>query len=163
MLASNSALFAFASKRHSDNMNAWRVCSLVLLCAHATNARTAAESPSFMLVSGMTAAEEMCLTVADGSFLCAGALCVTVGEQCFCSCQGKGADAILEPCSFATAAGDGRELWPLSLQYTLQVACAAFFFLINEPHAIICCFSCCAHSGSTCRMVRLRMLGARNA
>lgn len=50
-----------------NHMNVWRVCSLVLLCAHATNARTAAENPSFMLVSGITATEEMCLTVADGA------------------------------------------------------------------------------------------------
>lgn len=161
LLASNSTLFVFAAKRHSNHMNAWRVCSLVLLCAHATNARAAAENPSFMLVSGMTAPEEMCLTVADGSCLCAGRLCVIVGDPCFFSCQGKGADAILEPCSFATAAGDGRELWPLSQKYTLR--CASFLFLTNEPHAIICCCSCCAHSGSTCQMVRLRMLGARNA
>ena len=38
------------------------------------NARIATDNPLFMLVSGMTAPEEMCLTVADGSFLCAGTL-----------------------------------------------------------------------------------------
>ena len=99
-------------------MNAWRVCSLVLLCAHAINARTAAENPSFMLVSGITATEEMCLTVADGACLCIGRVCALVDDPCFCILPGKvgieGADAILEPCSVATAAGDGRELWQLS-------------------------------------------------
>ena len=104
-------------------MNVWRACSLVLLCACVANARTVAENPSFMMVSGITATEEMCLAVADGACLNKGRVCALVGGPCFRTFLGKvgieGADVTLEPCSVATAAGDGRELWELSQQCAL--------------------------------------------
>jgi len=46
----------------------------------------AADSPSFMLISGVSAASEMCLSAESGTI-------------------------VLEPCTKAIAAGDGRELW----------------------------------------------------
>ena len=72
-----------AAKRRANHMNVWKACSLVLLCAGVTDARTVAENPSFMMVSGITATEEMCLTVADGTCLCIGRVCALVGDSCF--------------------------------------------------------------------------------
>ena len=159
-----------AAKRRANHMNVWKACSLVLLCAGVTDARTVAENPSFMMVSGITATEEMCLTVADGTCLCIGRVCALVGDSCFHTFPGKvgidGADVILEPCSVATAAGDGRELWQLSQQCALANRmpnslayqhpwASSFPFSTDEPHRIICWLSCCAHAGSTCQMGRL--------
>ncbi len=170
LLTPNSTLAFFAAKRRANHMNVWRACSLVLLCAGVTNAKTVAENPSFMMVSGITATEEMCLAVADGACLCIGRVCALVGDPCFRTFPGKvgieGADVILEPCSVATAAGDGRELWQLSQQCALasrmpnsvayqKLWASSFPFSTDEPHSIICWLSCCAHAGSTYQMGRL--------
>ena len=52
-------------------------------------------SPKFMIISGSTAAEEMCLTAeTDGA-------------------QAAGSGILVQPCATAIAAGDGRELFGL--------------------------------------------------
>jgi len=68
-------------------------CAFVCLSlgACATHGQAAADNSAFMMVSGISASEEMCLIAASGS---------TVGT-----------DVVLEPCVAAIAAGDGRELW----------------------------------------------------
>jgi hypothetical protein len=70
--------------------------------------------PSFMMISGISASEEMCLTAADGRnhgadlrWLCQATASMTG------SVDVDGADVVLEPCAAAIAAGDGRELWQL--------------------------------------------------
>lgn len=68
-----------------------RFFSFSLCLASIVHVAAAADNPTFMMVSGITAAEEMCLTTGGAA--------------------AQGSDLILEPCASAVAAGDGRELW----------------------------------------------------
>jgi len=56
---------------------------------------TAADNSAFMLVAGITSLEERCVAVENG----------LTGSN--------GAALVLEPCTSAVAAGDGRELWSI--------------------------------------------------
>merc|ERR1719262_1274667 len=75
----------------TERMTRLAIACLFLSCG--ARAGAAGDSPSFMMVSGISASEEMCLTAADGGIDIAGT------------------DLVLEPCAAAVAAGDGRELW----------------------------------------------------
>jgi len=67
--------------------------AFVLICVAGLTAAVAADSPSFMLVSGISSSEEMCVVVDSGNV------------------DSEGADVVLESCAMAIAAGDGRDLW----------------------------------------------------
>ena len=83
--------------------------SLATNRSHARNAETS----TFMVVSGITAAQEYCLSVENGQFSFLFML------HCMdpCGSAGKtlteGAAVVLESCVAAIAAGDGRELFTL--------------------------------------------------
>jgi len=51
------------------------------------------KNPTFMIVGGISAGQEMCLSVENGSV------------------DTEGSEVVLEPCIDTVAAGDGRELW----------------------------------------------------
>ena len=51
------------------------------------------ENPTFMIVGGISAGQEMCLSVENGNV------------------NAEGSEVVLEPCIDTVAAGDGRELW----------------------------------------------------
>lgn len=70
-----------------------RALVVISLCSGVTNANASADNPTFMMVSGISSSDELCLTAANGA----------VGTD--------GAGVVLEPCAAAVAAGDGRELW----------------------------------------------------
>ena len=48
-------------------MNACKACVFFSLWVCVANAKAAADNPTFMMVSGISASEEMCLTAANGT------------------------------------------------------------------------------------------------
>ena len=47
-------------------MSVWSVCAFLSLWSAMANAKALADSPTFMMVSGISSSEEMCLTAANG-------------------------------------------------------------------------------------------------
>ena len=84
---------------------------LVALSAGAAS-ETLASSSSFMLISGVSAPAEMCLSVEGGVLEYHLALCCSLLTHAVSgSNDADGTPITLEPCAQAIAAGDGRELW----------------------------------------------------
>jgi len=79
-----------------------------------SHAVAVSDGPSFMMISGISASEEMCLTAADGRHRAdLRLLCLATPPMHAGNVDIDGADVVLEPCAAAIAAGDGRELWQL--------------------------------------------------
>ena len=103
-------------------MTACSACVFLLLFVCAAHAKATADNPTFMMVSGISASEEMCLTAANGTHIDeAGLGCLIFEHACCSGGADAGTDVVLEPCAAATAAGDGRELWKPHQQHVCHV------------------------------------------
>ena len=47
-------------------MAVWRAFVVLSLCSGVTNANASADNPTFMMVSGISSSDELCLTAANG-------------------------------------------------------------------------------------------------
>ena len=95
--------------------------TFVFLGIGLVDAKTTSDNYSFMIVGGLSASTEQCLTVANGRLpIVSCCACTRVAKSTFCTFTGNvdmdGADVVLEACNSAIAAGDGRELWQPTCQ-----------------------------------------------
>lgn len=91
---------------------------LVLACARLGHvlgaaAGSEADSPAFMMASGIAAPSEMCMTVENGASHLSAEAGAMFNDACAGDVDAEGTEVVLEPCAAAIAAGDGRELWKL--------------------------------------------------
>ena len=91
---------------------ALRITFFLVALSAGAGSETVASSSTFMLISGVSAPAEMCLSVEGGVLEYHVALCCSLPTHAVSgSSDADGTPITLEPCAQAIAAGDGRELW----------------------------------------------------